>query len=250
MSALALCGAFGLAGCGKSDAPSGTYDKGRAYVANLTDDALHADVLEDAPWESVEPLLAFAAQQPGRLDRLAEAAQDSNHSVARYVGGLIALGRGDPETALALFENIPADEIPPPTGLMAEQLPNRSYRLRLVGQSPAIDVVWYGPIRHGRHHTLNVCMQFRGVEILPEASCPGVDQSDRLWLREFFVQRGRLLDSYRAYLFHTFLPLSCPGAHIVMSAPKSVLSAEDFGRESYGLAERIGAMALWEETGR
>ncbi len=104
---------FAAVGCGRVDfAASSAPDKGHLFVAGMERSGISPAFLDSAPWESIEPLLAFASEQPGRLDLLYEAAARCTGSPALYLAGLIALGRGEPTTALNFFSRIPATEVP------------------------------------------------------------------------------------------------------------------------------------------
>ena len=176
----------------------------------------------------------FTLRKPGTTDSSAPAPSLAQPVIA----GLILLM---PFIA-PILSALPGEQIPPPGGLMTERLGAHAYRIRLIGQSPDIDAVWYSPYGHERHHTLNVCMQFRGITLSPVPGYHDIAQSDRLWMREYFFQDGRLISSYRTYLVSTFVPFSSPGVHVILTAPRQSISAADFVRETGRMATQISAL--------
>jgi exosortase/archaeosortase family protein len=128
---------------------------------------------------------------------------------------------------------------PPPPGAMARRIDPTSYALRLVGQSPDIELAWFDAAGDGRHHTLPVCMRFRGV-ILRDSSYQGVMTDGGRWMKEFFLHDGTLLADYPSYLRRTFLPFSSPGVHLVFAAPVGSMSASLFAQTTENLARQLG----------
>ena len=127
---------------------------------------------------------------------------------------------------------------PPPPGAMARRIDPTSYALRLVGQSPDIELAWFDAPGDGRHHTLPVCMRFRGV-ILEDSPHAGVMTDGGRWLKEYFLQDGALLADYPSYLRRTFLPFSSPGVHLVFAAPVGSMSASLFAETADKLARQL-----------
>lgn len=119
----------------------------------------------------------------------------------------------------------------PPSSVMPRDLGANSYRVRLVGQAPDLDLVWFEPTGEGRHHTLEVCMRYRGVSVQP-TPFPNVKTDGKLWMREFFLQPDGLLFTYGDYLKRTFLPFSAAGVHVIASCPVDAMSAEVFAELS------------------
>src|SRR6185436_7425570 len=113
--------------------------------------------------------------------------------------------------------------------------------MRFVGQSPDIEFTWYGPQGRGRHHSLPVCMRFRGVVLSPSTENPAVLTDGRRWMREFFLHRGKLLTSYREYLRATFAPWSPAGVHVIVAAPVNSMSTQMFAAQSERLAQELTA---------
>ncbi|MCF7732340.1 MAG: hypothetical protein K9N23_11660, partial [Akkermansiaceae bacterium] len=116
----------------------------------------------------------------------------------------------------------------PPPGLMAQPLEPGRFLLRLIGQSPDITLSWNAPSGTGRHHTLPVCLRYRGRVLKAEPSCPAVQTDDKLWLAEAFLMPGGELLAYDGYLRRTLLPFSSAGVHLIASAPRVSMTAADF----------------------
>lgn len=130
----------------------------------------------------------------------------------------------------------------PPPGAMFRLLAPNAYDLRLVGQSPEIRLVWYGPSGDGRHHTLPVCLAYRGVQVRPSGSVVTVMTDGKNWLREFFIQRHELLPDYASYLRRTIWPWSSAGVHLIFSAPAGSIPAEQFARQAHDLALQVNGL--------
>lgn len=127
----------------------------------------------------------------------------------------------------------------PPAGYMTRQITMNSYQVNLTGQPAGIRMYWYGAYGDGRHHSLASCMRFRGVELeaVPEQS--DVMTGGGMWMKDFYIHDGKLLDSYSDYLLASFSPFSAPGVHIILDAPANSMSASYFSRKSFELANRI-----------
>lgn len=136
----------------------------------------------------------------------------------------------------------------PPTGVMARALADNTYQLRLIGQPAEVEMMWYGPSGDGRHHTLPVCMRYRGVELKPSGTEPSVMTDGKNWMREFFLHRGELLTDYRAYLRHTLWPWSPAGVHLISVGPVKNMSASAFARQSLAVARELESLQPRIET--
>lgn len=131
----------------------------------------------------------------------------------------------------------PAEQ--PPGGLMTRQLTFNSYQLMLTGQPADLRVFWYGAFGDGRHHSLAACMRFRGLIMEPVPGQAEVLSGGRMWMRDFFIHEGRLLNSYGDYLLASFSPFSSPGIHLIFDAPADAMSAAYFSLMSERLATEV-----------
>ncbi len=130
---------------------------------------------------------------------------------------------------------------PPPAGVMSHQTPEKFFLVRQVGQPGDLHCFWYEPDEGGRHHTLEVCLQYRGVTV-GRSPVDGVQDDGTNWLMEFFLMPdGELLD-YAGYLRATFWPFSANGAHVIYAAPSGLYSAEEFARAAEKNARALAEM--------
>ena len=134
----------------------------------------------------------------------------------------------------------------PPGGLMASPLEPGSWLLRLARQAPNIVLTWHAPSGSGRHHTLPVCLSYRGGKLHPEATCPAVFTDGELWLAEAFLMPDGSLYGYDGYLRRTLLPFTSAGVHLIASARRDSMEAADFEVAAQDLFSRIAA----RESGR
>lgn len=110
-------------------------------------------------------------------------------------------------------------EEPLPDGVIVASSDKRSHRFRLFGQRSDLDLYWFEP-GSDRHHTIEVCMKYRNVE-LQMSEVTHVLTDGKRFYREYFCVNGQFVNDYRSYVAKTLLPLSSPGAHII------VISSED-----------------------
>ena len=136
------------------------------------------------------------------------------------------------------------EKIAPPIALIVTQLGGDGWEIRLPGQLEKIAAVWYGPTSSDRHHTVKVCMQYRGAELENVAETPQVLTDGSQWIREFFLQSGKLHRDYTSYLRATFRPFASPGAHILFVTPCSSMSSAAFNQESEHLADELERQTL------
>ena len=130
----------------------------------------------------------------------------------------------------------------PPLGVMARSLGDNTYQLKLINQPADLDLLWYGPSGDGRHHTLPVCMRYRGIELKPAPAEPAVMTDGQHWMREFFLHGGDLLPDYRSYLLRTLWPWSPAGVHLIAVGPANRMPAKAFDDRSKALAEQVHSL--------
>ena len=126
-----------------------------------------------------------------------------------------------------------------PAGAMVRRIEAHAHQVRLLEQSPAMSMVWYDPAGDGRHHTLVVCMRYRGIELHETSPGSGVLTDGSAWYRQYFLQGGDVIETYAEYLQRTSLPLSDPGTHVIMSGASAFWSEPAFARETGELAQRL-----------
>lgn len=183
-----------------------------------------------AAWKMLRPAAAHAAPAPFAPARLL-ARLGLTLSAAAFC--LPFLG-----SALVTPEQI---DLSPPESALRREIPGDGYQVRLAGQPAAIDLFWYLPSGSQRHHTLKVCMKYRGIELEPAAEGSPVMTDGEFWMREFFLLPQGLLSSHADYVWATLRPGKTSGIHLIAVTPCDAMSAEEFARESALLAGTIPA---------
>jgi len=140
------------------------------------------------------------------------------------------------------FFGMDTADLQPPEGLLKKEIPGSGFQIQLPGQSEDIGLFWYMPSGAQRHHTLKVCMKYRGIDLKPSGERESVMTDGNLWMREFFIQDGRLLDSHLDYVKSTVGPRKSPGVHLIFVAEKKSLSAQAFDETAESLAARLSGM--------
>lgn len=129
----------------------------------------------------------------------------------------------------------------PPGGLMARPLEPGSWQIRFARQAPNMVLTWHAPSGSGRHHTLPVCLSYRGGKLHPEPTCPAVFTDGELWLAEAFLMPDEELYKYDGYLRRTLLPFTYAGVHLIASARRDSMEAADFEMAAEELFARVAA---------
>jgi exosortase/archaeosortase family protein len=132
----------------------------------------------------------------------------------------------------------------PPEGLRSRALNQEGYEVQLPGQPGSIGLACYPARSRDRHHTVKVCLKYRGVELVPSEEDKTVLTEGQHWYREFFLQEDELLDGYSAYLKKTFRPRADPGVHLIFVAPRDELRAGEFADICTGLAEQLHRLTI------
>lgn len=198
-------------------------EENRSYTAHTTYDRRSARAAggAEAPAEAAAPapLLNW-----GRWGWVAQGAFFACLTLPFLASTVLALGRVSWE---------------PPAGVVSRCLSPHCYEVRLRGQPEEIGLACYSSASRDRHHTLAVCLKYRGVELQEVADCPQVMTDGKNWFREFFMQEGQMLGSYAAYVRSTFYPWRDPGVHLIFVCPCKARSAADFNAACEGLAREF-----------
>lgn len=131
----------------------------------------------------------------------------------------------------------------PPAHAAFTAIGGDAYDVRIPGQPDNVGLVWFNPSGNGRHHSMKVCMKYRGVELEPSHDCADVSTDGQRWMREFYLLDGRLVPGYASYVVRTFRPLSSPGVHLIFVAKCDLMSATAFDESCRKLAPRLEAGA-------
>ena len=146
--------------------------------------------------------------------------------------------------AASVARRTKTEAMPPPSGIEATAVPGDGYQLSLPGQSPDIGVLWYEPQGSVRHHTLAVCLKYRGIELKPVPGFADVMTDGEYWFREFFLQGGRLVPTYFNYLKATLMPRSSPGVHLIIIGHRETMSPAAFNTAATALAGELNTRFL------
>lgn len=120
-----------------------------------------------------------------------------------------------------------AEPSPPAAALQPSPVAERSWRVRIPGLPRGVRAFWHAPRRGDRLHALETCLRFRGLDPLspPGDASGSAWMAGGWWMKEFYVQDGRLLDGYSAYLVRTLPPRADRGAHLILEAPDDLVPA-------------------------
>lgn len=131
------------------------------------------------------------------------------------------------------------DKAGPPAGMMTQQLEPGSFLVRFPDQAPDLTITWNAPSGSGRHHTLAVCLLYRGRKIHNEPSQPDIQTDGSLWLSEAFLMSNGELHAYDDYLRATLLPFTPAGIHLIAASPRDRTSPKNFSKASNAYFRRI-----------
>jgi len=137
---------------------------------------------------------------------------------------------------------------PPPLGVMSRKVAHNTFQVKTIGQSDQLASFWFGPFGDGRHHSLKSCAEFRGLTLESIGEQSNLYQGDGKWMVEFFIQDGRLITSYPAYLLATLMPMSSPGIHLIFEADVKAMGADYFADQSQRIAQQLASATLASES--
>jgi exosortase/archaeosortase family protein len=132
-----------------------------------------------------------------------------------------------------------AEILKPPAEAASLVIPGGGFELQLPDQSPDLALLWYTPNGNGRHHTIQVCMRYRGVELETIPGEKDLYTDGQHWIREYYLQGGRLLENHLDYVKSTLVPRSAPGVHLILLTPKDTMPARQFNREARWLVQDL-----------
>lgn len=93
-----------LSGAPRAEAPPPPVDPGAA--------ASRAQRLDDLPWGEVAAVASHVGARPALVTHVLRATETPRPGPARYLRGLLLMGRGDLEAALSAFSGVPVRECP------------------------------------------------------------------------------------------------------------------------------------------
>ena len=125
----------------------------------------------------------------------------------------------------------------PPGGSEVTRIDPLSLRVRLLAQSPELELYAYLPGGDGRHHSVETCMLYRGVRL--KSAGGGVLTDGEALMKQYFLINGEVTEDYRAYIMRTFVPFSSAGVHLIAVTPAGSTEATAFERAADRLALRL-----------
>jgi len=143
-----------------------------------------------------------------------------------------------PFTASTIGPVIRTETIPP-SGLMARKIESGTWLLRLTRQSPDISINWFSPSGSGRHHTLPVCLAYRGKVLHPDKQRPAIFTDGEFWFAEAFLMPDGQLHDYDGYLRRTLIPFTSAGVHLIASTHCDRMNTADFEKMTRDLFARV-----------
>ena len=130
------------------------------------------------------------------------------------------------------------DQLSPPSDAKKQVLHGVGYALRLDGQPKDLGLLWYDAQGTDRHHAVEVCLQYRGIE-LENSEVADVKTDGDHWYCEFFIVKDKLIEDHSSYVWETFGFRQDPGVHLIMIAKNDSFSAEDFAEMSKLYADKL-----------
>jgi len=133
----------------------------------------------------------------------------------------------------------------PPAGIPHQKIQGMGYELRVDRQPSQLALVWYSPQGSDRHHSLETCLLYRGIE-LSDTGSPHVQTDGQHWFREFFLVDQKLIHTHLQYLRHTIGFRRSPGVHLIAVAPKTAFTLEGFNQTAIQTSETLLEKVLAE----
>lgn len=130
-------------------------------------------------------------------------------------------------------------DLSPPVSALLREIPGDGYQVHLESQPPSMGLFWYLPSGSQRHHTLKVCMKYRGVDLEPAAEASPVMTDGKFWMREFFLLPQGLLTTHTDYVWATLRPGKSSGVHLIAVAECEAMNETDFAEQSAKLVQQI-----------
>ncbi|MBK8040793.1 MAG: archaeosortase/exosortase family protein [Verrucomicrobiaceae bacterium] len=127
----------------------------------------------------------------------------------------------------------------PPDTVESKLINQSGYEIRLRGQPAHIGLACYAAASRDRHHTVKVCLKYRGIDVESLRECPLVFTEGRHWFREFFLQDGQMQPDYATYVKSTFRPWSDPGLHLIFVSLREKQPPEAFSAACEQLAAQF-----------
>ena len=113
-----------------------------------------------------------------------------------------------------------------------------------------IGIIWYDSQGSDRHHKLAICLKYRGIELVPSDDVPDVFTDGTYWMKEYFLQGGKLIQSHRDYVLATLGPGTSAGVHLILISKKSSMNAADFSLKAGRISQELYDLIQKENAAR
>ncbi|MBF0119504.1 MAG: archaeosortase/exosortase family protein [Desulfobacterales bacterium] len=112
----------------------------------------------------------------------------------------------------------------PPEEISKNAVGLHGWQLKIAGMPIGTKVFWYEARKGDRHHALYTCLRFGGKKPVPfqDKKNSNALLSDGYWLKEFFLHKGRLIETYDEYIFSSLFSGYDKGVHIIIEAPANL----------------------------
>ncbi|GAA5115542.1 exosortase/archaeosortase family protein [Luteolibacter yonseiensis] len=135
----------------------------------------------------------------------------------------------------------------PPTSASLSEVPG-GQMVTLPGQNDKIGLLWYDSVGTERHHKLEICLKYRGVELTRSKDVADVfDDGKNHWMKEYYLQNGKLIQSHQEYVISTLGPGTSAGVHLILITDQSSMSAKEFSEEAGKISSRLYEMIREEK---
>lgn len=135
----------------------------------------------------------------------------------------------------------------PPANAHVQPVPG-GLMVTLPGQTREIGLLWYDSQGSERHHKLAICLKYRGVELIPSDDVPEVFTDGTHWMKEYYLQGGKLIQDHRDYVISTLGPGTSAGVHLILVGKKTSMSAAEFSRQTGDISQRLYDQIEQEKT--
>lgn len=127
----------------------------------------------------------------------------------------------------------------PPDTANLRKIPGDGFQVHLPGQPEDMGLFWYLPSGSQRHHTLKVCMKYRGITLRPASKNSAVMTDGEVWMREFFLLPQGLISSHADYVWATLRPGKTSGIHLIAVASCADMTESQFAAAAAALVEGL-----------
>ncbi|WP_018969397.1 exosortase/archaeosortase family protein [Rubritalea marina] len=138
----------------------------------------------------------------------------------------------------AILFTLNSESLVPPDNVQKRVIEGMGYELKIEGQPAKLGLIWYDAQGSDRHHAVEVCLKYRGIELEP-ADVPSVKTDGKHWYCEYFIVSHKLIQDHQSYVKQTFGFRQDPGVHLILIAKNQDFSAEDFAEQSREVATQL-----------